>query len=76
MPCRYPSSVSRRDLAFSMSIYHWLEVYADVIVQYVLTATVPSTSTMLPCRLRSLATTNLLGHLAWWGIRSSFLRPI
>jgi hypothetical protein len=27
------------DLAFSMSIYHWLEVYANVIVQYVLTAT-------------------------------------
>jgi hypothetical protein len=40
MPCcATHSSVSRHDLAFSMSIYHWLELYADVIVQYVLTAT-------------------------------------
>ena len=62
-------------LHFSISIYHSLKVYADVIVQYVLWQPEPSTSPILPYRVISLAP-NLPGHLAWRGVRSGFLRPI
>jgi len=47
-----------------------------VILQYVLWHLAPSTSTILPCRLRSPASNDLLGHVARWGIRSGLLRPI
>jgi hypothetical protein len=56
------------DRAFSMSIYHWLEVYADVIVQYVLMATRtfnvyhPSLMTQIS-RHQSPWASRLVGHL-------------
>jgi hypothetical protein len=63
----YPLICIMSRIAFSISIYHWLEVYADVIVQYILIATRtfnsyhPSLQTQIS-RPQSPWASRLVGH--------------